>query len=112
MSGDGAGRSTLAVAPDPDLAAGRVPLLVCGRCADLACGQPTARSTLTDGEVTWGEVRWEDGREEAEVDEGLGDATFRFERSAHEAAVRGAALAVADLPTWQPPPRRSWWRRG
>lgn len=93
-------------------APGRVGLLVCRVCADRGCGSLTVVLDVGAQEVVWSDPRWEDGRKEAEVDERLGEATFRFERSVYETAVRGAVLAVADLPTWQPPARRPWWRRG
>lgn len=94
------------------LPSGRVGLLVCQVCEDLGCGSLTVALDVGEREVVWSSPRWEDGREEATVDERMGDATFRFERSGCEVAVRGAVLAAADLPTWQPPARRSWWRRG
>lgn len=95
-----------------DLPPGRIGLLVCQVCEDLGCGSLTVALDVGGQEVVWSSPRWEDSWAEATVDERLGGATFCFERSAYEAAVRGAALAVADLPTWQPPARQSWWRRG
>lgn len=94
------------------LAPGRVELLVCRVCSDLGCGSLTVALDVGEQEVVWSQPRWEDGCEEATVDERLGDATFRFGRAGYEAAVRGAALAVADLPVRPRPVRRPWWRRG
>jgi hypothetical protein len=47
--------------PCAALALGRVPLLVCGECGDLACGAVTAALDVGQTATTWAEFRWEDG---------------------------------------------------
>lgn len=47
--------------PCSDLAPGRVPLLVCGECGDLACGAVTAALDVDETVTTWTDFGWEDG---------------------------------------------------
>ena len=87
------------------LAPGRVELLVCQVCFDVGCGSLTVAVDVGDEEVVWSDPLWEDAGSEARPDERLGGTAFTFERGGYEAAVRAAALAVADLPAWREPPR-------
>ena len=89
---------------------GRVEVLVCTVCFDVGCGSLTVALDVGDDDVMWSSPLWEDAGDEVRRDDLLGDATFRFERAAHEAAVHAAALDVADLPVWSPPTPRRWLR--
>ncbi|RBY86449.1 hypothetical protein [Blastococcus sp. TF02A-30] len=85
----------------PDLDAGRVPLLVCGSCGDLACGAVTAKLDVGTKEVTWSEFRWENGYEGPEPIDSLPDQV-RFDRAQYEAELADAVHRVATLPESEP----------
>jgi hypothetical protein len=85
----------------PDLDAGRVPLLVCGSCGDLACGAVTAKLGVGTNEVTWSEFRWENGYEDPEPIDSL-RAPITFDRAQYEAELADAAQRVAALPGSEP----------
>jgi hypothetical protein len=85
----------------PNLDSGRIPLLVCGECGDLACGAVTAALDVAEGEVTWSDFRWENGYEEAEAIDSLVDP-MRFGRAQYEAQLVEADRQVADLPQDEP----------
>jgi hypothetical protein len=87
--------------PAPNLDSGRIPLLVCGECGDLACGAVTAALDVGDSEVTWSDFRWENGYEEAEPIDSLVDP-MRFDRAQYEAELAEADHQVADLPEDEP----------
>ena len=58
--------SLLGGGSDPELPAGRVPLLVCGECGDLACGAITTALAVSRTEVTWSNFNWETGLRDPE----------------------------------------------
>ena len=102
--------------PAPGLASGRVPLLVCGDCGDLACGAVTVALRVGPREVTWSDFRWEDGHS-APIDSPV--LPIVFDRDRYEAELAGADDLVAalsdDEPLFEEHPRRGWrarwWRR-
>lgn len=83
--------------PAPDLSEGRIPLLVCGECGDLACGAVTAALDVGASEVTWSDFRWENGYGEPDPIDTLAEAV-RFDRAQYEAELADAVLRVAALP--------------
>lgn len=102
------------------LASGRIPLLVCGECGDLACGAVTAGLDMGPSEVTWSNFEWENGYEEPKPLDSLG-APIRFDRGQYEAELADADHRVAALPEDEPQFRERsrrgrhfrwpWWRR-
>ena len=87
--------------PAPDLESGRIPLLVCGECGDLACGAVTAALDMGPSEVTWSDFRWENGYDEPEPIDSL-VVPIRFERGQYEAELANAGHRVAALSENQP----------
>lgn len=85
----------------PDLDAGRVPLLVCGSCGDLACGAVTAKLDVGTSEVTWSEFRWENGHQDPTPFDSLW-APITFDRAQYETELADAAQRVAALPESEP----------
>jgi len=98
----------------PGLDGGRVPLLVCGSCGDLACGALTAKLDVGTNGVTWSEFRWENGYQDPEPIDSL-RAPITFDRAQYEAELADAARRVAALPESEPRflerPRRDRRRR-
>ncbi|MEU2348551.1 hypothetical protein [Modestobacter sp. NPDC049651] len=82
--------------PAPCLESGRIPLLVCGECGDLACGAVTAALDMGAREVTWSEFRWENGYEEPEPMDSLG-VPITFDRGQYEAELADADHRVVAL---------------
>lgn len=81
----------------PELAVGRVPLLVCAPDGDLGCGALTTALALDGERVSWSDFRWEDGyREPRDVVE-LRTAVH-FDRRPYEAVLHQARGRVAELP--------------
>jgi hypothetical protein len=87
--------------PAPNLDSGRIPLLVCGECGDLACGAVTVALDVGASEVTWSDFRWENGYEEAELVDSLVEP-IRFDRAQYEAVLADAGHQVAALPEDEP----------
>lgn len=85
----------------PHLDVGRVALLVCGSCGDLACGAVTAKLDVGTKEVTWSEFRWENGYEDPEPIDSM-RAGIIFDRAQYEAELADAAQRVATLPQSEP----------
>lgn len=95
--------------PATDLRAGRIPLLVCAACGDLACGAVTVALDVGATEVTWSKFQWENGYENPEPIESL-TAPIRFDRAQYEAELADAEGRVASLPEeeslFRKPPER------
>ena len=87
--------------PAPYLEAGRVPLLVCAACGDLACGAITATLDVGATEVTWSAFRWENGYEDPAIVDSLTEP-IRFDRAQYEAELADADQRVAALPESEP----------
>ena len=83
--------------PSEHLAAGRVPLLVCGSCGDLGCGQLTAALDIADAKVSWSDFLWEDGMSELRPVEHLHER-LTFDRTRYEAVFADAYERVAAFP--------------
>jgi hypothetical protein len=83
--------------PHPDLASGRIAVLVCAVCGDLGCGAVTAALTVRDDTVIWSEWALENGRDQADPIDALGPSAV-FDRPLYEAALRGAYAQLAALP--------------
>jgi hypothetical protein len=84
--------------PSPGLADGRVALLVCGGCGDLACGAITASLGVSDEWVTWTDFQWENGIDPPSTTDLTTELGFAFERRAYDTALSGAYGQVAALP--------------
>ena len=87
--------------PAGDLPAGRVPLLVCGECGDLACGALTAAFEMGPAEVTWSAFSWEDGYHPARPVDSLTEP-IRFDRAQYESELGEASSRVTALPPAEP----------
>ena len=87
--------------PAADLAAGRVPLLVCGECGDLACGALTATLEVGPSEVTWSQFSWEDGYQPSGPVDSLVEP-IRFDREQYESTLAEARSRVTALPPAEP----------
>jgi hypothetical protein len=87
--------------PAPDLDGGRIPLLVCGECGDLACGAVTAALDVGVSEVTWSDFRWENGYGQPEPIDSLVEP-IRFDRAQYEAELADADNRVGALPVAEP----------
>ena len=87
-------RRLLGEAP-ADAAGGRVSLLVCEICGDLACGAYTCRLLIDDSVVAWQDIGWQDG-----VTGDLDVAPLisaRFDRREYEDLLRSVAARFAPL---------------
>jgi hypothetical protein len=91
----------LGLRPALYLDAGRIPLLICGNCGDLACGAVTAALNVGATEVTWSEFQWENGYEDPEPIDSLRES-IRFDRAHYEAGLADADQRVAALPEDEP----------
>jgi hypothetical protein len=87
--------------PSEHLPVGRVPLLVCGLCGDLGCGQLTAALDIGDAEVSWSDFLWEDGFFEPRPVEQLHER-LTFDRTSYEAVFADAYERVAAFPYDEP----------
>jgi hypothetical protein len=83
--------------PAPHLGAGRIPLLVCAECGDLACGAVTAALEVNASQVIWSDFRWENGYAEPESLRSL-SGPVRFDRLQYETELADAGRRVASLP--------------
>ena len=72
-----------------DLRADRVPLFICGECADYGCGATTCRVTVSDMLVEWSDFGWDNNYEDdtRRFDDLLGHH-FYFDRQAYESVFR------------------------
>ena len=68
-----------------DLRSGRVPLFICGECADYGCGATTCKVTVLDELVEWSDFGWDVDYEEEtrHFKEHLGHH-FIFDRQKYE----------------------------
>ena len=87
--------------PAPDLSGGRIRLLVCGECGDLACGAVTAALDVGVSEMTWSDFRWENWYGEPEPIDSLVEP-IRFDRARYEAELADADNRVGALPEAEP----------
>lgn len=69
----------------PDLASGRVPVLVCAECGDLACGAVAVRIECGPSSVVWSDFAYENTYEDPDPFE-LGP--FEFDRVSYESTIR------------------------
>jgi hypothetical protein len=81
----------------PELAAGRIAILVCAVCGDLGCGAVTAHLAVTDTTVTWSEWVLENDRTQVQPITSFGPAAV-FERSRYESVLSAAHAHLAALP--------------
>ncbi len=86
--------------PVAALSEGRIRLLVCGSCGDLACGAATATLNMTKDSVTWSDFMWEDGYRPARYIENLPDGIV-FDKRTYEEALSGVPERLAALPSMQ-----------
>lgn len=78
-------RMLLGIAPS-DLRAGRVPLFICGECADYGCGVTTCTVTISDTTVEWSDFGWDvTYEEETNRFDALLGHHFYFDRVSYEA---------------------------
>jgi len=82
----------------PGLETGRVVLLVCGGCGDLACGAVTASLRVGADSVVWADFLWEDGYSEPSAVASAPPEAIAFSRCEYEGAMRNAHGDVAELP--------------
>ena len=83
--------------PVEGLTQGRIALLVCGVCGDLACAAVTASLRFDAESVTWSDFAWENGYEAADpISETPESLTFN--RHQYQAAFEDAFDRVAELP--------------
>ena len=68
-----------------DLASGRLPVLVCAECGDLACGAIATRIDDGPSSVAWSDFAYENTYEDPEPFE-LGP--FEFDRPTYESTIR------------------------
>lgn len=81
----------------PELAAGRVAILVCAACGDLGCGAVTALLAVTDTTVTWSAWAVEDSRAPAQPIDAFGPSAV-FEWRSYKSVLSAAHARVAALP--------------
>jgi hypothetical protein len=78
-------RMLLGSAPS-DLRADRIPLFICGECADYGCGAITCTVTLSDTMVEWSDFGWDvTYEEETNRLDDLLSHHFYFDRVSYEA---------------------------
>lgn len=68
-----------------DLASGRVPVLVCAECGDLACGAIAVRIDDGASSVVWSDFAYENTYEDPDPFE---VGTFEFDRPTYESTIR------------------------
>lgn len=72
----------------PELASGRVPLLVCKECGDVACGAIAARIHRNDQIVIWSDWAYENNYEPAQdLGQSIHTAVFEFDVREYEKAL-------------------------
>lgn len=83
-------------APDRDAGPGRIVLMSCAECGDLACGALTARLSVLPTEVMWSDFAWMSG--DGDVDACDSSPTLIFDRQGYEREVTMAAQSLAAAP--------------
>ena len=77
------------------LESGRVPILVCEECGDIACGALAARILRKEGSIVWSDWAQENGYEPARaVDWPIHPNDFEFELSDYESVLFSASRSA------------------
>ncbi|GAA1375461.1 hypothetical protein GCM10009638_12480 [Luteococcus sanguinis] len=82
--------------PDRDVGPGRVVLMSCAECGDLACGALTARLSVRPTEVMWSDFAWESGDGDADYYDSSPELIF--DRRGYERELTAAARLLAAAP--------------
>jgi hypothetical protein len=72
-----------------DLRTGRVPIFICGECADYGCGVTTCRVTVSDTIVEWSDFGWDNNyKDETHRIDAQLTHHFYFDRELYDAIFR------------------------
>ncbi|WP_431685702.1 hypothetical protein [Hahella sp. NBU794] len=76
------------------LASGRVPLYLCGCCADLGCGAVTVKVEDLGGRIKWSDIGWESNWKQGFSQNNWMKRTspFYFDKTAYISALRGYSM--------------------